>query len=103
MIVSTHQPYFCPYPGFFSRPWCPMSSSCWIPFNSRGTTLDLPKPLQNDQGTLWTTIPVYKKGLGLQRIDEVRICYDGKWPEKHLESLQVAYARSPYLEDHRAF
>jgi len=28
---------------------------------------------KNDLGTLWMTIPVWKKGLGLQNIDEVRI------------------------------
>lgn len=104
MIVSTHQPYFCPYPGFFFKA---MVSDVFVLLDSvqfpRGTTWMSRNRFKNDQGTLWMTIPVYRKGLGLQRIDEVRICYDGKWPGKHLESLQVAYAHAPYLEDHRAF
>jgi hypothetical protein len=52
---------------------------------------------------LWLTVPVWKKGLGLQRINEVRICYDFDWVRKHLQSLQTAYANAPYLSDHLPF
>ncbi|MGA2403986.1 MAG: WbqC family protein [Syntrophobacteraceae bacterium] len=49
------------------------------------------------------TIPVWKKGLGLQKIDDVRICHDPRWTRKHLESLKVAYANAPYFADHLTF
>ena len=49
------------------------------------------------------TIPVWKKGLGLQKIDDVRICHDFHWTRKHVESLKVAYANAPYFADHLAF
>jgi hypothetical protein len=49
------------------------------------------------------TIPVWKKGLGLQRIDEVRICHGGRQAQKHLLSLKQAYADAPYLSDHLQF
>ena len=49
------------------------------------------------------TIPVWKKGMGLQEINKVRICRGGRWPEKHLISLMSAYSRSPYLGDHLNF
>ncbi len=101
MILSTHQPYFCPYPGFFFKA---MESDIFVLLDSvqfpRGTTWISRNRFKNDQGTLWLTIPVYKKGLGLQRIDRVRICYDGNWTGKHRESIRVAYGRSPYLEEH---
>jgi hypothetical protein len=58
---------------------------------------------KNSQGTLWMTVPVWKKGLGLQRIEDVRICYDFQWTRKHLESLKVAYANAPYFADHLPF
>ena len=45
------------------------------------------------------TIPVWKKGLGLQRISNVRICHNGNWHRKHLRSLQSAYANAPFLAD----
>jgi len=56
---------------------------------------------KNDQGTLWITIPVWKKGLGLQRIKDVQICYEGNWWKKGLASLKAAYSKAPYLKDHR--
>ena len=49
------------------------------------------------------TVPVKKKGLGLQRIDDVRIYHDGRWSKKHLQSLKNAYARAPYFEEHLSF
>ena len=38
------------------------------------------------------------RGIGLQRIDEVRICWEENWPQKHLASLKTAYANAPYLK-----
>jgi len=52
---------------------------------------------------LWLTIPVWKKGLGLQKINEVRICYDFPWQKKHLTSLKTAYAKAPFFEEHLPF
>jgi hypothetical protein len=49
------------------------------------------------------TVPVWKKGLGLQRIHEVRACYAFRWVSKHLASLKTAYARAPYFGDHLPF
>ena len=49
------------------------------------------------------TIPVLKKGLGLQKIHRVRICQTGNWKKKHLCSFQSAYAHAPFLRDHVQF
>lgn len=65
-----------------------------------GTTWISRNRFKNAQGTLWLTIPTLKKGLGLQRIDEVRICNDGRWAGKHLESIRTAYGHAPYLAEH---
>lgn len=54
---------------------------------------------KNDQGCLWMSVPVHTKGLGLVRINEVKVC-DGRWRRKHLESLKSAYKNAPYLGDH---
>jgi hypothetical protein len=52
---------------------------------------------------MWMTIPVRKKGLGLQRIDDVRICRESRRAGKHLDSLKQAYAKAPYFPDHLHF
>ena len=100
MIVSTNQPYFAPYPGFFYKA---QISDIFVILDGvqfpRKTTWITRNRFKNDQGTLWMTIPVWKKGLGLQRISDVRICYNGNWHRKHLRSLQSAYANAPFLAD----
>jgi hypothetical protein len=49
------------------------------------------------------TIPVRKKGLGLQRIDHVKIDHEGRWAKKHIASLKNAYRNAPYYEEHIPF
>ena len=104
MIVATEQPYFAPYPGFLYKAHLAdaivILDAVQLP---RGTTWITRNRFKNDRGQLWLTVPVWKKGLGLQRIDEVRICYDFDWVRKHLQGLQTAYANAPYLSDHFPF
>jgi len=103
-VVSINQPYFAPYPGFFQKA---LRSDVFVLLDTvqfpRGTTWLSRNRFKNDQGTLWLSVPVWKKGRGLQQIREVEICYEGRWPRKHLASLKTAYARAPFLEDHLEF
>lgn len=104
MIISANQPYFCPFPGFFYKiHLCDVFVILDRVQFPRGTTWLNRNRFKNDQGTLWVTLPVWRKGLGLQRIDEVKICHEGRWQRKHAESLRSAYAHAPYLEDHLGF
>ncbi len=104
MILSTSRPYFAPYPGFFSRV---CRSDIFVVLDSvqfpRGTTWITRNRFKNDQGTLWMTVPVRKKGLGLQKINDVRICHDSHLPAKHLKSLKQAYGKAPYFSEHLPF
>lgn len=104
MIVSVNQPYFFPFAGFFLKAFL---SDIFVILDNvqfpRGTTWLTRNRFKNDQGTLWMTVPVWKRGLGLQKINNVMICYEGHWVKKHLASLKSAYARAPYLKDHRDF
>lgn len=104
MIVSAYQPYFAPFPGFFAKV---LQSDILVLLDSvqfpRGSTWLTRNRFKNDQGTLWMTVPVRKKGLGLQKINEMTICREGRWARKHLESLKTAYLKAPFFEDHLAF
>jgi len=104
MVVSVYQPYFCPYPGFFYRMLksdiCVLMDAVQFP---RGTTWTSRNRFKNDQGTLWLTVPVFKKGRGFQSMDAVCIFRDGRWPRKHLASLRHAYAHAPFFWDHYPF
>ena len=101
MIVSVSRPYFAPYPGFFYKAHL---SDVFVILDDvqfpRGTTWITRNRFKTHQGTLWMTIPVVKKGLGLQRTGDVRIYQEGRWQAKHLESIRSAYTHAPYLRDH---
>jgi hypothetical protein len=104
MIVSTSRPYFAPCPGFFSRVCL---SDVFVILDNvqfpRGTTWTTRNRFKNDQGTLWMTVPVWKKGLGLQKINDVRICHESPLQIKNLKSLKQAYANAPYFSEHVQF
>ncbi len=101
MIISTYQPYFAPFPGFFYKAG---QSDIFVILDSvqfpLGTSWITRNRFKNDQGSMWITIPVWSKGLGLQNINRVEICNQGKWPEKRLKSLKTAYSNAPYLDEH---
>ncbi|RLB23329.1 MAG: hypothetical protein DRG71_06170 [Deltaproteobacteria bacterium] len=103
-IVSAQQPYFAPYAGFFQKA---LRSDILVLMDSvqfpQGTTWLTRNRFKNDQGTLWITIPVWKKGRGLQKISEVEICHEGRWAKKDFLSLTTAYANAPYFRDHVPF
>lgn len=104
MILSASQPYFAPFPGFFYKAHL---SDILVILDEvqfpRGTTWITRNRFKGDQGALWMTVPVWKKGLGLQLIDEVRICNEGSWRRKHLLTLRNAYGKAPYFNDHLDF
>ena len=104
MIISTSRPYFAPFPGFFHKVHlCDIFVILDNVQFPRGTTWITRNRFKNDQGPLWLTIPVWKKGLGLQRMDNVRICHEGRSGKKHLASLKQAYVNAPYFGEHLQF
>jgi len=104
MILSAHQPYFAPFPGFFYKAFM---SDLFVILDDvqfpQGTTWISRNRFKSHQGALWITVPVWKKGMGLQKISEVRICHEGRWAKKHVESLKTAYRKAPYLAEHLGF
>ena len=101
MIVSAARPYFCPYPGYFARI---LASDIFVILDEvqfpQGSTWITRNRFKNDQGTLWMSIPVWKKGLGPQKNSDVKICHEGRWHKKHLASLRQAYLHAPYCDKH---
>ena len=102
MIVSAYQPYFAPFPGFFSKA---SRSDILVLMDEaqfpRGKTWLTRNRFKNDGGTFLVSVPVWKKGLGLQKITDVRICYERPWARKFMASLEASYKRSPFYKKHR--
>jgi len=104
MIVSAYQPYFAPHAGFFAKA---LLSDVLVLMDAvqfpQGRTWLTRNRFKNDQGILRLSIPVWKRGLGRRNINEVKICYEGRWLKKNRESLITAYGKAPYFEDHAYF
>ena len=104
IVISANQPYFFPFVGFFYKAYL---SDNFVILDDvqfpRGTTWLTRNRFKNAQGSLRMTVPVIKKGLGLQKINAVRIFHDGRWAKKHLQSLKNAYIRAPYFGEHLNF
>jgi len=104
MIVAAQQPYFAPYPGFFLKAFLAdavvIMDRVQLPLKSTWITRNR---FKNSEGMLWLKVPVWKKGLGLQTISDVRICDERGWRRKHIEGLEAAYGNAPFFKDHLPF
>lgn len=99
MTVTTHQPIFLPWPGFFFKA---MNADCMVLLNNvqfpRGRGWMNRNRLKDDKGELWLTVPVQKKGKGLQSIQKVHIFNKIEWRKKHLRGILQNYAHAPFLK-----
>jgi hypothetical protein len=101
MRIACHQPCYLPWPGFFCKARCvdvlvfldsvqfPRGAS-WVPRNR----------IKTAQGQIWLTVPVRKRGRGLQRIMDVEVENERPWARDHLASLTHAHKKSPFFEDY---
>lgn len=101
MILAIHQPIFMPWPGFFHKA---VHSDCLVLLDDvqfpRGRSWLNRNRLKNEDGELWLTVPVMKKGRGLQVIRRVEINNGRGWRKKHLRSMQQNYVHAPYFAEH---
>jgi hypothetical protein len=104
VIVACHQPIFLPWAGFFVKA---LLADVLILLDDvqlgRGFTWMNRNRLKCDQGELWLTVPIRKKGRGLQKINEVEVFNERNWHHKHLQSIMQNYTHAPYLSDHLPF
>jgi hypothetical protein len=99
MRVSFNQPAFIPWGGLLARL---MNSDLMILLDrtqfARGFTFVNRNRLKGPLGEIWVTVPIRKKGLGLQKIDQLRINQSEKLARKFLSLLRHYYGNSLYLE-----
>ena len=99
MTVTTHQPIFLPWPGFFFKA---MNADCMVLLDNvqfpRGRGWMNRNRLKDDKGELWLTVPVQKKGKGLQSFQMVHIFNKIEWRKKHLRGILQNYAHAPFIK-----
>jgi len=104
VIVACHQPNFLPWIGFFYKA---LLADLVVLLDdvqfARGFTWVNRNRLKYDQGELWLTVPVKKKGRGLQKISDVEVVDEGNWPRRFFQAISQNYAHALYFAEHRAF
>lgn len=101
MVLTTHQPIFLPWSGFFFKA---MQADVMVLLDDVQFPLGRGwmnrNRLKSDNGMLWLTAPVWKKGRSKQIIRHVQIYNEENWRKKHLGSILHYYANAPYLGNH---
>ncbi len=104
LSVACHQPNFMPWPGFFYKAikadTLVLLDNVQFPL---GTSWLNRNRLKNKSGAFWLTVPVWKRGRGMQSINGVEICNERDWQRKHYLSLIHAYKNAPYFYEHLDF
>lgn len=101
MVVTTHQPIFLPWPGLFYKglqaDTTVLLDDVQFPFGRGWMNRNR---LKSEQGELWLTVPVWRKGRGKQAIRDVGLCNETDWRRRHLLGIRQNYGRAPYLAEH---
>jgi len=103
MILSVHQPQYIPWLGYFDK----IDTSNYFVFLD--SVQYKPREYQNrnkirtKDGWMWLTVPVISRGLGRQKICDVKIDNDSDWQRRHWKSLKVWYGRAKFFKDHFSF
>lgn len=103
MIISTHQPQYIPWLGYFDK--IARSDSFVFLDNVQYKTREFQNrnKIRAKDGWLWLSVPVVSKGKGRQIIADVRIDNELGWPKEHLMSLKTCYARTKYFDKYFPF
>ncbi|MDD8019706.1 MAG: WbqC family protein [Acidobacteriota bacterium] len=99
MRVTFSQPVFIPYGGFFGRQ---LNSDLMILLDQtqfpRGFTFVNRNRLKGPSGEIWVSLPLRKKGLGLQTIGELRLHQPETSAKKFLALIKHYYGHSIHYE-----
>lgn len=101
MILTTHQPIFLPWPGFFAKA---MRADVMVLLDAVqfpvGRGWMNRNRLKSAHGDLWLTVPVHRKGRGKQTIGAMELFEASDWRRTHLRGIRQHYAHAPFLSDY---
>lgn len=101
MILTAHQPTYLPWLGLFAKiaqadKFCIFDA---VQSERRGWTTR--NYIKTANGPLLLSVPVASKDHFGKRICEVELMV-GNWTRKHMRSIELAYRKAPYFEQHFA-
>lgn len=103
MILSVHQPQYIPWVGYFDKI---AKSDCFVFLDQvqyKEREFQNRNKIRTKLGELWLTVPVVSKGLGRQKICDVKINNESDWRNKHWRSLTSSYNKAPFFKGYCGF
>lgn len=98
MKLAVHQPNYLPWPGYFIKmAQCDIYVILDTVQFPRGCSVANRNVIKTPNGPQMLTVPVKRKGLRLQRYDDVLVLPG--WRKKHLKALKLNYAKAPHIEE----
>ncbi len=98
MKLAVHQPNYLPWPGYFSKmAQCDIFVILDTVQFPRGSSVANRNLIKTPNGSQMLTVPVKRKGLSLQRYDEVLVLPG--WSKQHLKALKLNYAKALHIEE----
>lgn len=97
MIAAIHQPQFMPWLGYFDKI---VRSDIFVFLDNvqfKKNEFQNRNKIKTAQGWMWLTVPVLYKYP--EHIDEVKINNRIDWRKKHVRTLKINYAKTPYFYD----
>jgi hypothetical protein len=102
MILTAHQPVYLPWLGLFHKI---ALADLFISFDQvqyQPKDWNSRNQIKTQDGSVWLTVPVQRKGYLEKRICEIEI-EPGPWARKHWRALQVNYAKAPFFKRYADF
>lgn len=99
MVVAINQPCYLPWRGHFALM---KTADVFVFYDDVQFTSNTSRSffarvqLKTPRGRRWLSVPVRKSGRFGQRIDEVAIADDGRWPDRHCAVIREALAGAPF-------
>lgn len=103
MILTAHQPVYLPWLGLFHKI---SLADTFISFNQvqyQPKDWNNRNQIKTQQGPLWLSVPVLRKGYLEKTISDIEINNNEPWARKHWKSMQVAYSKAPYFKQYADF
>ena len=100
-VLTAHQCGFLPWLGFFDKVaqadlFCNFDA---VQFSTKDWTTR--QYIKTREGPLLLSVPVFSKNHMAQRLCDIEIV-PGRWTRKHMRSIELAYRKAPYFEQHYA-
>lgn len=101
MILTAHQPSFMPWLGTFSKIaqadlFCSFDACQFSKHSFENRNY-----IKTSMGPIRLTVPVSSKNHLRKRLCDIEIA-PGPWARKHMRSIELAYKKAPFFEQHYA-